>query len=266
LKKTILFALFLAFFLNGRAKAEQIGYAEPGLDGRPGSFIPLDLTFINENGEKVALRELIDRPTVLMLVYYSCSHICPQFLEGVAASLGNLPLDPARDFRVLTVSFDETDRPVDAREVKKNYVKAVGRPFPEDTWHFLTGNGENILKLSDAVGLKFARAEHGFIHPEVLIFVSPQGKITRYLQAPKYSYGVALPMIFSVVELKTAFGDASVGKVVTSGMGATPLFCFLHEPPNQQRFFNILRLSAAFTLIGLFLLFVYLRSGKKSTS
>jgi protein SCO1/2 len=265
LKKAIFFAVFLALFLSGKAEAQQTGYAEPGLDERPGAVIPLDLTFSNENGEKVALKELVDRPTVLMLVYYSCSHICPQFLGGFAASLGNLALDPAKDYRVLTVSFDETDRPVDAREVKKNYIKAIGRPFPEGTWQFLTGDQENIMGLSDAVGLRFTRADHGFVHPEVLIFLSPQGKITRYLQAPKYSYGVASPMTFSAIDLKTAFDDASAGKVFTSGTGVTPLFCFLHEPASQERFFNILRMSGAFTLLGLFLLFVYLRSGKKST-
>jgi protein SCO1/2 len=264
LKKTIFLALFLLLLLNGRAKAEQTGVAEPGLDERPGSFVPLDLTFSKEDGERVALKELVDRPTVLMLVYYSCSHICPQFLGGFAGSLAGLQLDPARDYRVLTVSFDDTDRPVDAREAKKNYIKAVGRPFPEDTWHFLTGDSEDIMKLSDAVGVRFAKAGHGFVHPEVLIFLSPRGKITRYLQAPKYSYGVASPMVFSAVDLKTAIGDASAGKVFTAGTGVTPLFCFLHEPANQEKFFSMLRMAGAITLLGIFLLFVYLRSGKKS--
>ncbi|MDA8240782.1 MAG: SCO family protein [Nitrospiraceae bacterium] len=265
MKKTALFALILALFLSGRAGAQLTGYAEPGLDERPGSFIPLDLTFRNEKGEPVVLKKFIDRPTVLMLVYYSCSHICPQFLGGFADSLAGLLLDPARDYRVLTVSFDETDRPMDARELKKNYIKAIGRPFPEDTWHFLTGDQDNIMRLSDAVGVRFTRAGHGFVHPEVLIFLSPEGKITRYLQAPKYSYGLPSPMTFSAVDLKTAFSDASDGKVFASGKGVTPLFCFLHEPANQELFFNMLKVTGALTLLGLFLLFVYLRSGKKST-
>jgi protein SCO1/2 len=266
LKKTIFIVVFLAFLLSSGAKAAENDFAGPGLDERTGSFIPLALTFTNENGQKVVLKELIDRPTVLMLVYYSCSHICPQFLGGFAASLGNLPLDPAKDYRVLTVSFDDTDRPVDAREAKKNYIKAVGRPFPAGTWHFLTGDEKNIMKLARSVGVRFTRQDHGFIHPEVLIFLSSQGRITRYVQAPKFSYGVSLPMMFSAVDLKTAFDDAGAGKVFVSGTGVMPLLCFLHEPANQERFFYILKMAGAFTLLGLFLLFVYLRSGNKSTS
>jgi protein SCO1/2 len=164
---------------------------------------------------------------------------------------------------VLTVSFDETDRPMDAREAKKNYIKAIGRPFPEDTWRFLTGDPDNIMRLSKAVGVRFTRAGHGFVHPEVLIFLSPQGKITRYLQAPTFNYGLPSNMTFSAVDLKTALGDASAGKVFTSGTGVSPLFCFLHEPANQERFFNMLKVSGALTLIGLFVLFVYLISLKK---
>ncbi|MGE5299482.1 MAG: SCO family protein [Acidobacteriota bacterium] len=266
MKKAMLSAVFLALFLSVSAGAQQTGYAEPGLDEKLGGSVPLDLTFSKEDGERVILKELVDRPTVLMLVYYSCSHICPQFLGGFADSLASLRLDPARDYRVLTVSFDETDRPMDARELKKNYIKAIGCPFPENTWHFLTGNQDNIMRLSDAVGVRFTMAGHGFVHPEVLIFLSPQGKITRYLQAPKYGYGIVSPMTFSAIDLKTGFADASLGKVFASGRGVTPLFCFLHEPANQVRFFNMLKVTGALTLLGLFLLFVYLRSGKKSTS
>ncbi len=265
MKKAIVFLpVILVFFLSGSAVAERTDFTEPGLDQRTGAFVPLDLTFTDEKGENVALRQLVDRPTVLMLVYYSCSHICPQFLGGVASSLGNLSLDPARDYRVLTVSFDETDRPVDAREVKKNYIKAIGRPFPEDSWHFLTGDREDILRLSRAVGVRFTRQEHGFVHPEVLIFLSPEGEITRYIQAPKYSYGLPSPMMFSAVDLKTAFDDASSGKVFISGTDVTPLFCFLHEPANQERFYDMLKAAGAVTMLGIFLLFVYLRSGKKT--
>ena len=71
-------------------------------------------------------------------------------------------------------------------------------------------------------------------------------------------------MIFSKVDLKTAFSDAAAGRVFTSGMEVTPLYCFLHEPANQERFFNMMKIVGAVTLLGIFLLFVYLRSGKKS--
>ncbi len=260
--KTLSVALLLTLFLAGNVRAAQTGYPEAGLDERPGSVIPLDLVFKDEVGKNVALRELIDRPAVLMLVYYDCYHICPQMLGGLAKSLVDLRLAPGKDYRVITVSFDDTEKPEEARIQKKNYFKAINRPFPQDAWRFLTGDGDNIRKLSDAVGIRYRKAGHGFIHPEVLVFVSPRGLITRYMYVPKFNYGVADPMLFSAIDLRNAFLDASVGKVSTGGR-MTPLYCFLHEPPNQEKFFNILKVSGTLTVLALFLLFVYLKGWKR---
>ena len=262
MKKTFFFVVLIALLLQGRVEAQEIGYDKPGLDERPGSVIPLDLRFTEENGERVMLRELIDRPTCLLLVYYDCSHICPQMLGGLSKSLGDLRLVPGKDYRVITVSFDDTEKPEDARTQKRNYIKAINRPLPEDAWRFLTGDKDNIRRLSDAVGIRYKKTEHGFIHPEVLIFVSPQGKITRYMETPRYNYGVAYPMTFSAIDLMNAFSDAAVGRVYTGG-AVTPLFCFLHEPANQEKFFNILKVSGTLTVLALFLLFVYLKGQRK---
>jgi protein SCO1/2 len=262
LKKTISVAFLLTLLLIGNVRTVQAAYPEAGLDENAGRVIPLDLTFVNEEGKNVSLKELIDRPTVLMLVYYDCSHICPQMLGGFAKSLGDLRLVPGKDYRVITLSFDDTEKPQEAQTQKRNYIKAINRPFPEDAWHFLTGDKDNIRRLSDAVGIRFMKAGHGFIHPEVLVFVSPGGVITKYMHLPQFNYGVADPMVFSALGLKNAFLDASMGKVST-GSNVTPMYCFLHEPPNQEKFFTILKVSGTITVLAIFLLFVYLKGQKR---
>jgi len=264
LKKGVLPLILLLLLLQVKSEAWVAGYPEAGLDEKPGASIPLDLTFYNEAGRRVTLKELIDRPTALVLLYYDCSHICPQLLGGLAESLGGLRLVPGRDYRVLTISFDETERPDDARSQKRNYIRAINRPFPEDAWQFLAGDQENIRRLSDAVGIRYKREDHGFIHPEVLIFVSARGMITKYMQVPRVNYGVVGPMIFPALSLKNAFLDASVGKVSVGGQ-VTPLYCFLHEPPNQERFYSILKISGTLTVLALFMFFVYLKGRKKSS-
>ena len=260
--KTLSIAFLLTLFLIGNVRAVQTGYPEAGLDEKPGSVIPLDLTFKDEEGKNIVLKELIDRPAVLMLVYYDCSHICPQMLGGLAKSLGDLQLVPVDDYRVITISFDDAEKPVEARTQKRNYIKAINRPFPEAAWRFLTGDKDNIRRLSDAVGIRYKKAEHGFIHPEVLVFVSPGGLITRYMHVPKFNYGVADPMVFPALGLKNAFLDASDERVSTGG-SVTPMYCFLHEPAKQEKFFNILKVSGAITVLAFFLLFVYLRGQRR---
>lgn len=264
MEKTVAIVVLLTLFLMGNARAGQDGYAEAGLDEKPGIVIPLDLTFQSEEGKNVVLKELIDRPTVLMLVYYGCSHICPQMLGGLAKSLGDLQLVPGKDYRVITVSFDDRENQEDARTQKRNYIRAINRLFPEDAWRFLTGDRDNIRRLSDAVGIRYKKADHGFIHPEVLVFVSSRGLITKYMHVPKFNYGVADPMIFSAFGLKNAFLDASMEKV-SPGCNETPLYCFLHEPANQEKYYRILKVSGVITVLTMFLLFVYLR-GKRGSA
>ncbi len=263
MEKTISVVFLLTLFLMGNVRAVQAAYPEAALDEKPGSVIPLDLTFQSEEGKNVLLRDLIDRPTVLMLVYYDCSHLCPQMLAGLSKSLGDLQLVAGKDYRVITLSFDDTDKPAEALAQKRNYIRAINRPFPQDAWHFLTGDKDTIRKLSDAVGIRFKKAGHGFIHPEVLIFISAGGVITKYMHLPRFNYGVADPMVFSALGLKDAFIEASMGKVSTGGR-VTPMYCFLHEPPNQEKFFNMLKVSGTLTVLTLFLLFVYLKGQKRT--
>ena len=113
---------------------------------------------------------------------------------------------------MITVSFDETDTPQIARDVKKNYIKAAGSAFPEDGWKFLTGDRESIDRLTQAVGFRFRKEIHGFNHPVVLIFLSPEGKISKYLPVTKYAYGADYPITFSSFDLNMALDRGRSGK------------------------------------------------------
>ncbi|MCL5023535.1 MAG: SCO family protein [Nitrospirae bacterium] len=262
--KTFLLILLL-FSVIGAAETRAGGAASgsAGLDERPGNYVPSDLVFHDENGNAVALKELMGQPVVLMLTYFGCSHICPQMLGSFAVALGSLPLEPGKDYRAITLSFDETDTPRDAQTLKANYLRAVNKPFPGDAWKFLTGDSDSLRRMCEAVGIKVKKANHGFVHPEVLIFLSPEGKITRYLHVSKYSYGVAYPIAFSELDLTSAFAEARRGKV-TAATNRDPLYCFLHEPEQQKTFFTVLRLSGVITLALMLLLFVYLKTRKGS--
>lgn len=246
--------IILSLFFTSLAPASD----NIGVDEKLGQIIPLDLTFYDENGSSVKLGDLINKPAILTLVYYRCDHICPQMLLGLSDALTKLDLKPGRDYQVITLSFDDTDTPKDAREKKINYIKAANRHFPEDSWRFLTGDRENIVKISDAVGIRYKKLMHGFIHPEVLVFISPSGIITRYLHVSTSSYGLKYPVMFSAVEFTGAITDASKG-IIGSRIKQTPLLCFPHEPVQQENFFNILKTLGAVTLLLMISLFIYFR-------
>jgi protein SCO1 len=237
---------------------QVVGPDEVGLNEHLGQKVPLDLTFRDEAGSPVRLGDIVDRPTVLTLVYYHCSHICPQMLFGLSEVLSKIDSVPGRDYKIITLSFDDTDTPGDARAQKINYIKAINRNFPAISWKFLTGDRENIEKISNAAGIKYRKVMHGFVHPEVLIFLSPEGKITRYLHVSTSSYGVQYPVLFSPVEFTGAINDASQG-VISARVTKTPLLCFPHEPEQQAKYYHILSIFGIITLLIMIALFAYLR-------
>lgn len=220
---------------------------EIGIDEKLGEYVPLDLTFVDERGNPLQLRELINKPTIVSLVYYRCLSICPRVLSGVAEVLDKLGMEPGEDYNVITLSFDETDSPKESLRKKRNYVTSFEKPFPEEAWRFLTGEKENIRRFTDALGFHFKREGEGFVHPASVIILSPHGKVVRYLRGVQF-----LPF-----DMKMALLEASEGRVGPT-ISRVLLYCFSYDPKGKKYVFNILKVSAAVIIIFMIALFAYL--------
>jgi protein SCO1 len=231
-------------------------FSQAGLEHREGRYLPLDITLHDETGKTVTLGELLSRPAVLILTYYRCTHICPEMLAAISGVIGKISLEPGKDYSILTLSFDDGDTPAVARQLKANYLKPIARSFPEDSWKFLTGDRENIRKVLTAVGYSVKKKPEGFDHPAVLIFLSPKGKITQYMNVLKFNYGMACPVTFSPVEFTSSIREASLGKTVLENSMA-PFYCLLYKPDHEEVFYRILKVSGLTMLISLGALFIF---------
>lgn len=209
-----------------------------GLNERLGQQVPLDLVFNDEKGNPVRLKQLIRHPTVLALVYYHCPDVCSMLLLSIARVLNQLSADPGKEYQVVSVSFDENEKPGLALERKKMYTNMIDKPFPDDAWRFLTGDRENIQQLTDAVGFQFRREGKDFLHPVSLVILSSDGKIIRYL------YGTEiLPL-----DLKMALLEASEGRVGPT-ISKVLRFCFSYDPKGRKYVFNTLKVTGIVTLL-----------------
>ena len=229
-----------------------------GLTEKAGQTLPPGLTFRDETGAQVKLESLLGKPAILTHVYYTCERICPLMLGGLAQALPRLVMTPGKDYRLITVSFDATDTPEGARQIKSNFTRGAGNLFAEGGWTFLVGDQANIDRLTRAVGFTYKKELHGFNHPVVLIFLSPAGKISQYLQVTKYGYGAEQPITFSSFDLNMGLTQAARGKEVT-GFTRAVLYCFSHEPPGQSRFFDFIALIGLVTLAAMAAFFIYLQ-------
>jgi len=225
-----------------------------GLEENLGGRIPLDLTFRDEQGNPVRLDELVTLPTVIAPVYYRCPNVC-HFLQGdLARVLPQLKLEPGEDFRVLSISFDDTESAALARRSKDTYFTAMQTDFPAGAWRFLTGDNETIHALTDAAGYYFKRAQGEFLHPVAFFVVSPDGTIVRYLHGTH-----VLPK-----DLTLALYEAKEGRIGTT-IRKVVQYCFSYDPENKTYVFNVLRVSATVILTTLVLFLAFLVwGGKKS--
>jgi len=231
----------------GIAQDKPAPRPEIGIEEQLGATVPLDLEFYDEHGYVVKLKDLLNKPTILTLVFYKCQGICTPLLMETASIVDKMNLEPGKDYQILTLSFDYTEKPSLAQSKRFNYLKALEKDVPDDFWRFLSGDSTNIFRLTNAVGFYFKPDGDQFIHPGALIFLSPEGKITRYLLGITY-----LPF-----DVKMALTEASEGKTGPT-IAKLLKFCYTYDAEGRTYAMNITRVAGIgiLFLIGAFVAFV----------
>jgi protein SCO1/2 len=227
---------------NGRP--EQL--RDVGFDQRLDEQVPLDVTLRDESGRTVRLGDYFrDKPVLLSLAYYSCPMLCGIHLQGLASSLKPLQLSAGKDFTVLTVSFDPRDTPEGAREKKAEVLSRYERLGAEHGWHFLTGDADQIARLTGAVGFRYQYDESrgDFAHPAGVVLLTADGRISRYF------FGVDV----APRDLRLGLVETAQGKIGTL-VDQVLLFCF-HYDPAMGRYsaiaLNSVRIGGVLTILGL---------------
>ncbi|NBC10353.1 MAG: SCO family protein [Planctomycetes bacterium] len=188
-----------------------------------GETIDLDLTFTDTQGRLVKLSQYFDgdRPVILNLTYFRCPMSCPVILNNLALTLRELELEPGEDYRVVTVSFDPTDSVASARKKQEQTLETLGHTKEADAadWPFLVGPAQSSHTLAEQVGYGFnyLPGPNQYTHMDVVMVLSPEGKVTRYLYGRDHP---PMTMQLSLVE-------AAEGKV-GSALDQVRLFCFYY--------------------------------------
>ena len=252
MKKLFVTVLILAFTFISKADNKKI---EIGIDEQLGKSIPLQAQFLDENGNKVLLRDLFTKPTVLSFVYYNCPGICSPLLMELSDIITKTDLVLGVDYNIVVISMDELETPSDAANSKQTFLKAVDKDIPPESWRFLTGDSVTIKKVADAAGFYFKRSGKDFLHSGAFIFVDKEGKICRYL-FPSFSersgFGI-LPFDFKMSVIETSEGK------VTPTIAKVLQFCFSYDPEGQTYVLNFTRIFGVGILFLVLVLILYIR-------
>ncbi len=220
------------------SKAIDTTTLQVGVDEKLGETIPLNLSFLDETGKPVILKNLITKPTILILVYYRCPGICSPLMNGVSSVVDKMKMEPGKDFNIVTISFNPREDYIMASGKKRNYFDNMKKKIPEESWKFLTGDSLTIAKITDAIGFRYQPQGEDYMHGAVLTVLSQDGKIARYLYGTDF-----LPM-----DVKLALNEALEGKS-TPAINKLLKICFSYDPAGRTYVLNVTRIVGGGMLI-----------------
>ncbi|MEE8483992.1 MAG: hypothetical protein V3S46_05280 [Nitrospinota bacterium] len=183
--------LVFAVFYIGSAHAEYNRQSESEIDLSIfqidekkflGAKVNGDVLLTDGQGKEFRLNELLDKPLILALSYFKCDGTCPLLNFGLGGLLNNINrVEIGEDYNVLTLSFDGYDTP-ETLNVFRDELNLTGDL--KEKWKFATfKNADDIKGFTDKLGYRYfwSPRDRTFFHPSVYIFISPQGRITRFL-------------------------------------------------------------------------------------
>lgn len=245
--------LMLSLFAGRSVSAQDYKDTEVGVVEKLDSIIPMKLVFNDEQGVPVEIGSLINKPTILLFVYFDCPGICPALLSGTADVLERLDMKLGKDYEVVTVSFNPADSPPAAVRLKKNYIHEKLQP-DASSWHFLTGDSASIYTLTNAAGFYYQKAGVDYIHPSCLIILSPSGKITRYLYGTTF---LPFDLKMALIEAQKGLSRPTINRVLE--------FCFNYDPDGRKYTLQVTKISATIIIFFAIVLLIILiiRSNRK---
>jgi protein SCO1/2 len=227
-----------------------------GVDERLGDRLPDDLVVQDQDGRRLKLSDVCaGRPLVLVPGYYRCPMLCGIVLNQVVEALRGCDRVPGRDFTIAAVSFD----PEDDRIAASRKRDAVSATFAGDarlaglaeSWPFLVADQATIDRLVAALGLRIAREGREIAHPAVVVVLTADGRITRYL------HGIG----WTGRDLSLAVLEAGEGRVGTTTDQAL-LRCWSWDPATRRyrlAVASVMRIGGAGILIAIAVGFTVLR-------
>jgi protein SCO1/2 len=242
---------------SGVANSLEVGDPELDvlwIDEKNGEYIPLETVFNDEEGNSLSLDSIIDKPTVILPVYFYCPSSCSLNLVNLANAVKRSNLNPGKDFNIIAYSFNENEDSENARIAKRNYMRLLPKDFPQENWKFLTGSKSSIDALTQAIGYQYKPLGDGtYIHPSALVVVAEDGMIIKYV------YGS-----FVTGDVDIAISEAQRG---TPGISVKRFlaYCFNYDPTKSRSFFQNMKIGAliVFGVLGL-LFFMYVRKSDRN--
>lgn len=175
----VFLALILYAFLTGPVWPNVL---IPDQGETLGKNVP-DVLLFDHSGKKISLREIInDKPIILSLIYTRCISSCLLITDNLKDTVEKIE-GLGEKFNVLTLSFDPSDTPGRLDEFRRKWG------LEKKGWYIAGGDKDELQKLLKAIDFQytFDSSTGEFIHPNLLVILTPDRRISRYIWGVSYS-------------------------------------------------------------------------------
>ncbi len=156
-----------------------------GVDQLLGNKVATDATFQEADGTTVRFGDLLGkRPLVVMPMYFECHGVCGISTDSLLkATIGIDKKTVGTDYDVVLLSINPAEDPSVTAPRWKTAEKLYRRDASAHGWHLLTGDLENIRRLTDSIGFKWVydQKEKSINHPAGLVVLTKDGTISSYI-------------------------------------------------------------------------------------
>jgi protein SCO1 len=143
--------------------------------GRPVAQI----NWIDDAGQVRRLSEFAGFPVILLPIYTRCRTACITNVDQLKKALADSSANP-RQFRVLLFSFDSA-------ETSSTLARYRARENIPLAWSIGTASQTEIDTLLESIGFQYGKAGIEFSHPNVLVFLDSNLRITKWIYGTDYS-------------------------------------------------------------------------------
>jgi protein SCO1 len=218
-----------------------------GFDEKQGQYADLSVKLVNEAGDTVLLKDVINKPTILNMVYFQCAGTCSPLMWGISKFIDAVDLQLGKDYEVVTISFDPTERIKLGINKKASYISTMKKKDDAKNWLFFVSDSIDLARLTQSVGFNYQKVNDQFVHPTGLIALGADGKIIRYLRG----------IDFMPFDIKITMVEAAKGKIGPS-INRLLAICYGFDSKGNQFVFNVTRVSAIVILFIVILIFLVL--------
>ncbi len=210
---------------------------EIGIVEHLNQYVPDNVKLINEKGDTVNLKSIINKPTVLCFVYFECPMLCTPLMNGLAEVIDRSDMKIGKDYQVLTIGFDPEEPLSLAVNKKKNYLTHMKTKEAENGWKFFVSDSTNIARATNGLGFKYKKSGTVFLHSATLIFISGDGKITRYLNG---TYFLPFEFKMALIESSKGVSGPTINKLLQ--------YCYGYDIQSKSYAMDVTKVGGALIL------------------